>query len=126
MVKSIQEDFQCGSGGAATSPESLRKRALPEKDCGKTKCRKEIEEDLQETAERNAIRDYLAKLSPEDRELLETEALAQAEPLLAEGYRRSLEGESEQLLREYREMIIKAHVRKLLGLQAKESPPGRA
>ena len=126
LVKSIQEDLQCGSGGVGNSPKRSCKGAVPEKALGQTKCKRAIEEDLQDKAEQNAVREYLEKLSEEELKILETEAVSQAEPFHIDGYKRSLELGSEQLLRDYREMIITAHVRKLLGLQAKESPPGRA
>lgn len=61
------------------------------------------------------VKEYLGKLSVQELQFLEAEALSQAKSFLAEGYRRSLALGSEQLISEYREMILNAHVTNLLG-----------
>ena len=117
LVKSITDDFRWGNPVAAKSKNGSQLRTPPPKYRRKAICHSDSKEDLQAKADSDATRDYVAKLSPEDLDLFQTEALSEAEPLLREGYRRSLEEGSEQLSREYLDMIRRAHVRKILGLK---------
>jgi len=81
--------------------------------------KQDVERETQARHEQEAVRAYLGKLPSQELESLEVEALSQASPFHAECYRRSsLEG-NHDLLREYRDMIIEAHVRKLPGLSSK-------
>ena len=66
-----------------------------------------------------AIRDYLAKLSPQERESLEVVAFEQADSFQLGGYERAKTAENSRLLSEYRNVIVEAHVRRLLGSTAK-------
>jgi len=116
LVKSITDDFRWGNPALAKSKGSLQVRTPPPKYHRKAISQSDSKEGLQAKADSDAIEDYLAKLSPEDRDLFETKALSEAEPLLRKGYRRSLEDGSEQLSREYLDMIRRAHARKILRL----------
>ena len=78
--------------------------------------KRDIEREARAEREQEAVRNYLGKLSAPECESLEVEALSQASPFHARCYRRiHLEGNS-GLLREYRNMILEAHVRTILGL----------
>ena len=117
LVKSITDDFRWGNLVVAKSKDTSQMRTMRPKNDRKAICHRDSKEDLQAKADSDAIEDYLAKLSPEDLDLFQTEALSEAEPLLCEGYRRSLKEGSEQLSREYLGMIRRAHARKVLRLK---------
>jgi hypothetical protein len=65
-----------------------------------------------------AIRDHLAKLSPEERDSLEVAAFEQADSFQLACYERSKVDENSRLRIEYRNVIVESHVRRLLGIQA--------
>lgn len=139
-IRAILEEFdelmKTGQGPALSNPPGLLVAWINERGVSDTRCqeRRPRAEDMGKSAKmrRRAgsktpaddplvleIDKYLESLSAEGLEILEAEALSRAEPALAEGYRRSLALGSKQLLSEYRCMIISAHVRKILRLQAK-------
>lgn len=62
-----------------------------------------------------AIRGHLAKLSLEERESLEADAMKAADPVRRAGYRRAVSAGNSRLLAEYRNAIIESHVLRLLG-----------
>ena len=61
-----------------------------------------------------AIRDYLAKLSPQAVESLEVAALADANPFHAKCYRRTLSDGNDRISREYRNVMLESHILKRL------------
>ena len=61
-----------------------------------------------------AIREYLDKMSPEERNSLETDAMKAADCVRRAGYERAESAGSPRLLAEYRNVIIESHVRRLL------------
>jgi hypothetical protein len=65
-----------------------------------------------------AIRDHLAKLSPEERDSLEVAAFEQADPFQLACYERAEVDENSRLRVEYRNVIVESHVRRLLGVKA--------
>lgn len=119
LVKSITDDFRCGNAVVGKSSENSNTGSLPRGSRRKTTGQKSRNADLQAKADKDAIDAYLAKLSPKDLGRLEEEALSKAEPFLREGYKRCLDAGSDDLSREYREMIISTHVQRLLGRQLK-------
>jgi hypothetical protein len=66
-----------------------------------------------------AIRDYLAKLSPQERESLEVVAFNQADSLQLGGYERAKTYENPRLMNEYRNLIVESYARRLLGDKSK-------
>jgi hypothetical protein len=65
-------------------------------------------------AQLEAVRGYLTKLSQEEKESLELDALMAAGPVRRDGYRRAESAGNSRLLAEYRNVIIESHVLRLL------------
>ena len=65
-----------------------------------------------------AIRDYLAKLSPQERESIEVVAFEQADSFQLGGYERARTAKNSRLLSEYRNVIVESYARRLLGITA--------
>jgi len=65
-----------------------------------------------------AIRDYLAKLSPQETESLELVAFEQADSFQLACYERVKNAANARLLSEYRNVIVETHVGRLLGITA--------
>ena len=84
----------------------------------RTVSRRDIKQETQARRERDAIQAHLVSLSAEEIASLEAEALSQSTPFHAEGYRRSRLAGHEALAREYRDMIVESHVRKVLGFSS--------
>ena len=74
--------------------------------------RTETEERAREEAEQLRVDAYVASLTAEEREALQAEALAKANPFFARQYRRS-QGDAKSEAR-YRELIVGAHVSGIL------------
>jgi hypothetical protein len=74
--------------------------------------RTEAEETAREEAEQLRVDTYLASLTPEEREALQAEALAKANPFYARQYRRS-RGDAQSAAR-YLKLIVEAHVSAIL------------
>jgi len=72
-----------------------------------------------EKAEQQKITTYRSQLSADEAIELEREAFEQAASVSLVGYRRASASGNHRWLEEYREIIIKTHVRKLLGLSSK-------
>ena len=77
---------------------------------------KRAQQKRQQDEEGKAIEEYLAKLSVEEIEKLETEAFQHADPLVARGYERCCRDANTRLSQEYLAMILHAHVRNIMGL----------
>jgi hypothetical protein len=65
-----------------------------------------------------AIREYLAKLSPQERASLEVVAFEQADSFQLGCYERAKTAENSRLSSEYRKVIVESYVRRLLGITA--------
>ena len=76
------------------------------------KRRTEAEERAREEAEQLRVSDYLDSLTPEEREALQAEALAKANPFFAQQYRRS-KGNAKSEAR-YLRLIVEMHVSGIL------------
>jgi hypothetical protein len=73
-----------------------------------------VTEEKRQQTDRQVVFAYIESLSPEECETLEAEALAQAKPFFRDGYMRSLTEGTTKRTRQYREIILEAHVRTLL------------
>jgi Replication initiator protein A len=87
--------------------ERERKRRAEE-----TQRRAEAEERVRAEAEQLRVDAYLASLTPEERDALQAEALAKANPFFARQYRRS-QGDAKSEAR-YLKLIVEAHVSEIL------------
>ena len=95
------------SSGNLLEPERFRVRR-----------ERESQKETESQAELEKIRGYLTGLSSQERESLEIEAFSHAEPFHTRCYQRTHADGNDGLLREYRDMIVEAHVRRLLSSSA--------
>ena len=119
LVRSIQRSSICEVKENPQSTTTVGQRHRSARARSTHGCEKErSEEQLEDDDDRKAIEEYLAKLSAEEIEKLEAEALQHANPFLSKGYERSSRGDNTRLSQEYLAMILHAHVRSVIGLQA--------
>ncbi|NLS92122.1 MAG: hypothetical protein GXX96_08070 [Planctomycetaceae bacterium] len=114
LVKNIRERLAANKAGrrekdsTRTGRDCTRSRRTP------TAFEPAESEAAESHTQLEAIRGHLAKLSLEERESLEADAMKAADPVRQAGYRRAESAGNSRLLAEYRNAIIESHVLRLL------------
>lgn len=96
--------------------EAVLTRTVTEQERSRSMSSREVDKAKQTKAETDRVHAFLDKLTSNEFKSLEIEALSEANPFHAKCYRRSHAQGNAQLVREYRDMIIEAHVRRVIGL----------
>jgi hypothetical protein len=126
LVASIRQRSEAsGSDRGQEKSSSLAGSMLGLTSPGAMRVRK-IQKETESQAEFDKVRGFLAKLSPQELEQLESEALSHADAFQASCYHRIRADENNSLLREYRNVIVEAHVRRLLAASENHTPSKRA
>lgn len=114
LVESIRDDYAAPKGYVSkadrakrVADEEARRKKLEE-----SKKRAEAEQQAREEAEQKRIADYLKSLTADEREALETEALANANAFFLQQYRRAKGNPASEAM--YRKLIVDTHVTGIL------------
>jgi hypothetical protein len=114
LAESIRKGYVAPKGFESKAEQERKRAAEAERrrKAEEAKKRAEAEQLAREQAEQKRITDYLETLTPSEREALEAEALAKANPFFASQYRRN-EGNPEGEAR-YLKLIVDTHVSEIL------------
>jgi hypothetical protein len=117
LVKSIREDYVTPVGLLVKACQSSSESAVVVKDIARDRVQRRAKEIRLSESDRR-IDEYLAALSVEERIKLECTAVAKARGLPANGLRRSIALGKEAVAADYRQVIVRQHVERLLEQRA--------
>jgi hypothetical protein len=117
LVKSIADSYSPPKGFESKADRDHRAAAEDAKrrKVEESKKRAEAEQQAREKAEQKRIADYLKSLTADEREALEAEAFANANPFFLNQYRRAKGNPSSEAM--YRKLIVDTHVTGILEAQ---------
>ena len=118
LVKKIREGLASDKAGRRQKHAPRTRRDSTPAKSTSTAFEPAGSEEAESQSKLAAIRDHLAKLSPEERDLLEVAAFEQADSFQLACYERAKVDENSRLRVEYRNVIVESHVRRLLGIKA--------
>ena len=116
LVKSIRENYVPPVGFLEKTCQSSSESAVVVKDIAGDRVQRRAKE-IRVCESDLRIDEYLAALSEEERSELESVAVAKARGLPAKGLRRSVASRKEVFATQYRQVIVRQHVERLLNQQ---------
>jgi hypothetical protein len=115
LVKNIRERRAADKAGRRQKHSAVERRDYIPHELTSASVGPVVSEAAKSGTQLEAIRGYLCKLSLDEREALEAEAVEEADGVRRDGYRRAESTRNSRLLAEYRNAIIESHVLRLLG-----------